>query len=357
MAFPKVSPSQRVLNQGWTYSEQTHPAAVGQTVLDYYSQRYNHSSRSLWRSRIEAGQILIDGQVVTPDTRLKARQQLTYNRPPWYEPVVPLTIKRLYEDEDVWAIAKPSGLPVLPGGGFLNHTLLRQLQLHHPEETLTPIHRLGRGTSGVMLVARSPLARSHLSQQLRDHNMTKIYRALAGRGDRSDPMPDRFTITTPIGKVPHPTLGDVHGATDAGKFARSDCQVLERRSEATLLEVSILTGRPHQIRIHLASYGYPLLGDPLYGVGGIPSGQVEEWIASKPDFKSKSEPKAETASESSEPDLVAPTEPKSRIRNAVPGDCGYWLHAHRLGFTHPRTGKRLEIIAPPPPILSNQDDR
>lgn len=342
MSLPKVSSVERILNQGWTYSEQTHLAAVGQTVLDYYSQRYPHSSPTVWRSRIEAGQVLVDGQAVTPDTPLKAGQALTYNRPPWYEPMVPLTITRLYEDDDMWAIAKPSGLPVLPGGGFLNHTLLRQLQIHYPDDTLTPIHRLGRGTSGVMLVARSPLARSHLSHQLRDHKMTKIYRALTGVSDRPNPMPDRFTITTPIGKVPHPTLGDVHGATDTGKFARSDCQVVERRSETTLLDVNILTGRPHQIRIHLASYGYPLWGDPLYEVGGVPSGRVEEYIASEVSALN--------------PAIASPQPPHSRIRNAVPGDCGYWLHAYRLGFTHPRTGQWLEIVAPPPPILSCRKD-
>ena len=337
---------QGVLNQGWTYSEQTHPAEAGKTVLDYYSQRYRHSSRTVWRSRIEAGHILVDGQSVHPETTLKAGQGLTYSRPPWYEPVVPLEIKRLYEDEDVWAIAKPSGLPVLPGGGFLNHTLLHQLQLHHPHEKLTPIHRLGRGTSGVMLVARSPLARSHLSQQLRDHKMTKIYRALIGPSDRPTPIPDRFTITTPIGKVSHPLLGKVYGATDTGKFAHSDCRVVERRANATLLEVSILTGRPHQIRIHLAAYGYPLSGDPLYGVGGLPVGQVEETSDSELLDRGRG-----TGDQSDTSD----TSP-SKIRSAVPGDCGYWLHAHRLGFTHPRTGEWMEIVAPPPTILTANDD-
>jgi 23S rRNA pseudouridine1911/1915/1917 synthase len=77
-------------------------------------------------------------------------------------------------------------------------------------------------------------------------------------------------ISNPIGKIPHSVLGYVYGATPEGKIARSDCRVLERHRNCILVEVTILTGRPHQIRIHLAAAGYPLLGDPLYVAGGIP---------------------------------------------------------------------------------------
>ena len=315
-----ASPSHGTLNQGWIYSEQIPPSAAGKTVLSYYSQRYHHSSCRVWRSRIESGQIRLDNKIITPDTQLKAGQELAYHRPPWYEPNVPLGIKKLYEDEDLWVISKPSGLPVLPGGGFLNHTLLHQLKLNYPSDTPTPIHRLGRGTSGIMVVARSPLARSRLSQQLRERKMTKIYRALIGTGNGPPSIPDRFTINTPIGKVPHPTLRYIYGATETGKFAHSDCQVVERRSDATLLNVKILTGRPHQIRIHLAAYGYPLLGDPLYKIGGIPL-------------------------------IQHPTSNIQHPNIPVPGDCGYWLHAHRLEFSHPRTGEWMELIAPAPAIL------
>ncbi|NEQ99278.1 MAG: RluA family pseudouridine synthase [Cyanothece sp. SIO2G6] len=321
------------LNQGWIYCEQVPPTTAGQTILDYYSSHYPHSSQAVWQQRIESGLVQINGQDVTADTRLQTGQQLAYHRPPWYEPNVPLDFDILYEDESLWAIAKPSGLPVLPGGGFLHHTLLHQLRCRYPDETPAPIHRLGRGTSGVMLVARSPQARAHLSQQLRQHHMTKVYRALVGPGD----LPDQFTITTPIGKIPHPTLGYVYGATIRGKSAHSDCRVLERQSDrlqmthrlishrlishrpTTLLAVTIRTGRPHQIRIHLAAYGYPLVGDPLYDVGG--------------QLKLKSAHSEQVA---------------------VPGDCGYWLHAHQLGFTHPQTHEWLQITCPPPPPLQIQ---
>ncbi|MEB3231579.1 MAG: RluA family pseudouridine synthase [Leptolyngbyaceae bacterium] len=306
------------LNQGWVYCEQVPPPAAGMGLLDYYANYYPHSSRTDWLQRIELGQVQVNDQRVAADTPLETGQRLTYHRPPWSEPNVPLNFEVLYEDELLWAIAKPSGLPVLPGGGFLQHTLLHQLRCRYPDATPVPIHRLGRGTSGVMVVARSPQARAHLSRQLRDRTMTKVYRALVGAGT----MPDQFTITTPIGKIPHPTLGYVYGASDTGKSAHSECHVMGRYGDrpsitpypTTLLAVKIHTGRPHQIRIHLAAYGYPLIGDPLYDVGGKPK-------------------------------------PISSGQMPTPGDCGYWLHAHQLGFTHPGTHERLHITCPPPPPL------
>jgi 23S rRNA pseudouridine1911/1915/1917 synthase len=198
----------------------------------------------------------------------------------------------------------------LPGGGFLEHTLLHQLRRQYPQDTPIPIHRLGRGTSGLMMLARSPLAKSHLAQQLRDRQMQKTYLALVGSGS----MPDEFAIVHPIGKISHPVLGYIYGATPQGKFAQSDCQVIRRDAETTLLAVTILTGRPHQIRIHLAAAGYPLIGDPLYLVGGIPRVEDE--------------------------------------KHPLPGDCGYFLHAWCLTFTHPRAEQEMSFVCSPPEILS-----
>ncbi len=303
------------MNQGWTYREQVKQG--GQNVLTYYSDRYRHSSPAEWRSRIEAGQILLAGQPTTAETLLKAGQWLTYYRSPWVEPEVPLAFEVLHSDPDLLVVAKPVGLPVLPGGNFLEHTLLRQLQLHYPQDTPVPIHRLGRGTSGLLLLARSPLAKSVLSRQMRqntsgeERQIRKTYRALVESGS----LPDHFCITQPIGKVPHPSLSYLYAATANGKFAYSECRVLKRHSRTTLLEVTILTGRPHQIRIHLASIGYPLVGDPLYGPGG---GATDLAIANR----------------------------------IMPSDCGYFLHATQLAFTHPQTGKPMQIFCPPPPALS-----
>jgi 23S rRNA pseudouridine1911/1915/1917 synthase len=130
-------------------------------------------------------------------------------------------------------------------------------------------------------------------------------------------------VTQAIGKIPHPTLGYIYGATPTGLFAHSECQVLQRNAETTLLEVTILTGRPHQIRIHLAAVGHPLVGDPLYGVGGTP-------LQLNPD----------------------PLNSDQTDKPVVPGDCGYYLHAYHLTFTHPKTGEPISQICPvPTPLL------
>lgn len=306
--------SQNQCNQGWIYREVVPAQAASQSLLDYYSQRYPHSQRWQWLTRIEAGQILVDGQEQTPQYRLICGQQLSYYRQPWQEPAVPLHFEVLYEDEDLWIIAKPSGLPVLPGGRFVEHTLLSQLQRRYPQEQPVPIHRLGRGTSGLMLIARSPLARQQLSQQLRERRLYKRYRALLG----VSVLPSRFDINQPIGKIAYPRLGYLYGATPTGKAAHSQVMVLERRLTTTLVAVRILTGRPHQIRIHLAAVGYPLLGDPLYQRGGIA--------------------KPATASG----------------QQTIPSDCGYWLHAQTLAFEHPRHGGWMTWTCPPPGPLTDE---
>jgi len=292
------------MNEGYAHHEIVGAAADGRSVLDWLSATYAHSDAETWLARIAAGEVELDGRRALPDETLYAGQVLVWHRPPWSEPEVPLHFEVLHEDAQVLAVAKPSGLPTMAGGGFLRNTLQAIVERAYPGAN--PIHRLGRGTSGVVVFAMTSEAAAMMSRELRERRMRKVYLALAS----GDPPWDERTIEVPIGPVPHPLLGTIHAATSGlgGKRARSHVKVIQRRGESCVLEVEIETGRPHQIRIHLAAVGHPLQGDPLYEAGGLPK----------------------------------PT--------ALPGDLGYVLHAWRVEFEHP-TGGRIEIEAPPPSRL------
>jgi len=293
------------MNHGFTYTGIVGAQDDGVPLLDYLAARFAHTARSGWGERIGAGLVQVDGRAACAETRLARGQRVAWTRPPWEEPEVPLGFAVLYEDEDLVAVAKPSGLPTQPNGGFLEHTLLHLVRLRYPGAS--PIHRLGRGTSGLVVFSRSTEANRALCESFRQRDVLKVYRALV----EGHPTAEAFTVEAPIGPVPHAALGTVHAASAAGKAARSHMQVIERREAASLVEVRIETGRPHQIRIHAAVSGHPLVGDPLYA----PGGGAREGTA------------------------------------ALPGDTGYLLHAFRLGLPHPRTGRRIELECQPPPAL------
>jgi len=291
------------VNDGFEYREQIGPGAAGRTVLAHLASRYRHSSEAVWLERIDAGEVTVAGATASPAAVLAAGQWLVWRRPPWEEPAVPLAFALLYWDEHLLAVAKPRGLPSVPNGGFLAHTLLHLV--HRLDPGASPVHRLGRGTSGLLVFARTGMARRALSRAWREQRVDRDYRALVTG------LPGReLRIDTPIGLVPHPRLGLVYAAAPHGKRSVSHVRLVAVRGGNALVDVRIATGRPHQVRIHLAAAGHPLVGDPLYAAGGGPA-----------------------------------------VDAGLPGDPGYRLHAGRLGFPHPATGRMLELECPPPPDL------
>jgi 23S rRNA pseudouridine1911/1915/1917 synthase len=193
------------VNGGFEYREEVGPEAAGRTVLAWLVLRYRHSTEVVWRERLASGEVRLDGEVALAMDVLRPGQSLVWRRTPWEEPVVPLAFAILYRDVHLLAVAKPRGLPSVPNGGFLEHTLLFRVQRLHPEAV--PMHRLGRGTSGLVLFARTDGARRAVAAEWRAGRVEKEYRALV----KGVPAAESFTVDTPIGLVPHPRLGRVRG--------------------------------------------------------------------------------------------------------------------------------------------------
>jgi 23S rRNA pseudouridine1911/1915/1917 synthase len=224
----------------------------------------------------------------------------------------PIPLAILHEDAALVVLDKPAGLVVHPAPGHARGTLVHAL-LHHCRDlagvggALRPgiVHRLDAGTSGVMVVAKSDAAHHALSLQFRDHTIERVYHAFV----RGTPSAEAGRVERAIGRHPHERKR-MSVATRAGREARTAWRVAARfpKAGAARLEVRPETGRTHQIRVHLASQGLPILGDPVYGRAsrGVPAG-------------------------------VALGRPA--------------LHAARLGFTHPTSGERLAFEAPLPADL------
>jgi 23S rRNA pseudouridine1911/1915/1917 synthase len=288
-----------MLNRGYAYTTIIGSKYDGQTLLAHLASLYPHSSPQEWQQALNGGEVTLDGVVTDGSESVRSGQTLVWNRPPWVEPDAPRHFEVLLEDPYLLAVNKPSGLPTLPGGGFIENTLLRLVHRHAPDAN--PVHRLGRGTSGIVLFAKTAQAASHLTASWNTSKVQKIYRALA----QNVASQDVYEILTPIGLVPHPRLGSVWAASPGGKPSKSLARVIARTADTTTFEVALYSGRPHQIRIHLASIGHPLVGDPLYSVGGQP---LED-------------------------------------HPGLPGDGGYFLHAQFLNFEHPVTGVEIHLEA------------
>ncbi len=288
-----------VLNQGYAYATIISSKYHGQTLLSHLASLYPHSTLQAWQQKLNNGEVTLDGHTATGRESVTLGQTLIWNRPPWIEPDAPQEFEVLFEDAHLLAVNKPGGLPTLPGGGFMENTLLRLVQKRTPNAN--PVHRLGRATTGIVLFAKTPLAASNLSASWNTPDIEKIYRALS----QNIAQQDIYEITTPIGLVPHPLIGSVWAANPSGKPSKSLARVISRSISTTTFEVSLSSGRPHQIRIHLASLGHPLVGDPLYGLTGQPLENLP----------------------------------------GLPGDGGYFLHAQYLKFRHPITGEQVNLEA------------
>ncbi len=278
--------------------------------LDHYLVgRIGSLSRSALGRLILSGHILVSGERVKAGYRLRAGDRVTVHLPsPEPADLVPEAVpfEILHEDEVLMVIVKPAGVVVHPGAGHRGGTLVHGL-LHHCDHlpAVDParpgiVHRLDKDTSGVMVIAKTDSALRSLSEEFRNRGVRKRYQAILLRC----PHRDTGRLAAPICRHP------VHRkkmmvAARGGRHAATSWTVVERfASGPCLVEVGIETGRTHQIRVHMASLGAPVLGDPLYG--GHPG------------------------------------------RFGRLGVQRQMLHASSLGFTHPQSGARLRFTAPLP---------
>jgi len=289
------------MNRGWIYRARVAAEAAGLTVLAFHVARFRHSDEATWRAAIDSGRVLVNGRRVTAGELLRAGDELEFHRPPWREPEAPGSFAVAFEDEHVLVVVKPAGLQVLPAGPFSARTLLTLVRASDAARaTAAPAHRLGRGTSGLIAFGKSALARASLARQFRELVPCKTYLAWV----EGDTLPTSFVARQPIARVAHGPLS-IHVAAEHGRASLTRVRVLRREGERTLVAAQPITGRPDQIRIHLAAAGAPIVGDPLFGPGGVPKS------------------------------------------DAPPGEGGYRLHAAGLSFVHPASNVRIRLRSLP----------
>jgi len=286
--------------------------------LDQFLAAHTEFTRTRLSRWLKAGQVLVNGRTRAPSYRVQPGEQVALRVPP-PEPspltAEPLPLDILYEDQDLIVVNKPPGLVVHPAPGHRRGTLLNALMHHCPDlasvgDLARPglVHRLDKDTSGILVAAKTSLAHTSLVRQFHDRQVEKIYVALVwGRFPQA-----AGEIDQEVGR--HPTARQkmsVHPRR--GKPAVTLWRVLgEYPGPLTFLELSPKTGRTHQLRVHLAAWGRPILGDATYGGGaarlrGAPS-----------------------------------------LKGLRPLMTRQMLHARSLGFTHPRTGARVSWEAPLP---------
>ncbi len=267
-------------------------------------------SRSFIQKFIKDGKVTVNGLVVKASFKVSTDDDVVFDLPEAVEPDIlaeniPLDV--LFEDKDVIVVNKPKGMVVHPAAGHYSGTLVNALMYHCGDElsgingVMRPgiVHRIDMDTTGSLIVCKNDIAHNSIAEQLKEHSINRVYHAIC----YGDVKEDEGTIDKPIGR--HPAERKKMAVNDNGKRAVTHYKVLKRFGKYTYISCKLETGRTHQIRVHMASIGHPLLGDEVYSNRTSP-------------FK-------------------------------LQGQC---LHAMTLGFVHPKTGEYIEVNAPLPNYFS-----
>lgn len=271
-----------------------------QRVDKFLSERLTGKSRSYIQGLIQEGNVKVGNKAVKSNYKIKTKDIISVNVPEPIELEVKaekIELDVLYEDEDLIVINKPQGMVVHPAAGNYSGTLVNAL-LNHCKDlsgingVIRPgiVHRIDKDTSGVLVIAKNDNSHHRLAEQLKDHSMKRVYIALVEGVLKSN----EGIVDAPLAR--HPVERIKIAVVSGGRRAVTHYRVIDRFSANTLIECRLETGRTHQIRVHMAHIGHPLVGDPVYG------------------YK-KQKIKAE----------------------------GQLLHAKVLGFIHPTTGQYMEF--------------
>lgn len=281
---------------------------VSESRLDQYLAGLNVGlTRSRLRRLIVEGQVTVNGTAVKPAYKVRSGDRVRLSVPaprPTGIAAQTIPVAVVYQDEELVVIDKPAGLAVHPGPGHPDRTLVNALLAMCPDiegvgGELRPgiVHRLDKDTSGLMVAAKTDRAHHDLSAQIKEHLVTKGYLALA-QGVMTQP---EGRVDAPVGR--HPRNRTRMSVVVGGREARTNYKVIENFDYSCLLELYLETGRTHQIRVHMAYLGHPLVGDAVYG-------------------------------------------------RRYPGLGRHFLHAHHLSFRHPVSGETLDLHSQLPPELT-----
>lgn len=303
-----------------TYSTLGRPITVdgcGKRLDVYLAQKFKFLNRSQWQRRITNQRLLVNGGSTKASYRLRINDQLIFNYlTPTAEPSI-AELLILYRDPDLIAVAKPCG--IASHGHHRRNNLKRLLNDQLNEQPpYAPVHRLDRETSGIVICARHRLIASQLGKLFQDRQIHKEYLAIVN----GIPNKQRWRVDAPIADLSDSAIRIKNWVVEGGKEAITDFELLARQGNQTLVRARPITGRTHQIRIHLAYHGHPIVGDKLY--------HRDEQVF------------LDYFANGLSPEILAKVQ--------TPHLC---LHNHRLQFIHPIIDKELTITAPLPEFLND----